>query len=753
MTIKLVIFDFDGVFTDGKFMFCQNGNSSKSYNCKDAYALKMLKENNILSCIISHDTVVNLENAKHIYNRLNKISTGEIINKTIILDRFLSEFKLELGLDINYNEIAFMGDDLNDYDLLKIVGLSGCPNDAISKIKDICSFKSLYDGGRGAVREFVEHIIELNNEVKVDPEIKGNGKITAVIPVRSGSTRCKNKNIRDFGDTNLLKRKIEILKQVEGIDEILVSSNCDEMLKIASDLGVSIHKRDEYYSSSECPNHEYWTYLANNVGIYENLMIVNCVSPLVDKEIIEDIMRIYNNNKFKNDGITTVNEYQKFFWYSDIMKTVNYDINKTPNSQNLRKLSEITYAVSITSRNNIIKNNSIYGINPFFYKLNNITSIDIDHPHEFVISELLYNNNIESDKDASNLLKRRDNQTKLEMLDCTIRDGGYLNNWNFTDEEVLKCYKTVSECGYDYFEIGFRSNQPGKGKWYYSSDFDIINIKSQYNGCKIAIMCIVGNITINDFIDKKDSNVDLIRILMNKKTIVSSNLFYNEDQLIDSLDLINGLINKGYEVCFNIAYADIISDIEIDLICKSVSHIKLKALYLADTYGGFNEKNIPIVTNKFHKALNKYNPDNNIVLGFHIHNNCQDALSKYKTAKYQGFGMIDSSICGLGRGAGNLITEDVVLNNMNYHSKDTIWNLLECGYEMTIHSEILSKDKYMAKQFYIIAGILSLHPDYIKELLNSQLHDKERFDMIFKLDLYTKENNCRGYDKLLISKI
>ena len=62
--------------------------------------------------------------------------------------------------------------------------------------------------------------------------------ITAVIPVRSGSTRCKNKNIRYFNESNLLKMKIEQLKKVKNLDRILVSSNCDEMLNIAKNLDV-----------------------------------------------------------------------------------------------------------------------------------------------------------------------------------------------------------------------------------------------------------------------------------------------------------------------------------------------------------------------------------------------------------------------------------------------------------------------------------------------------------------------------------
>ena len=95
--------------------------------------------------------------------------------------------------------------------------------------------------------------------------------ISAIIPVRKGSIRVKNKNIRSFGDTNLLERKIKILKKVKGIDEIIVSSDCDKMLSVAEKLGVLTHTREKFYASSSCSAYQYYNYMAKNVGKYENL--------------------------------------------------------------------------------------------------------------------------------------------------------------------------------------------------------------------------------------------------------------------------------------------------------------------------------------------------------------------------------------------------------------------------------------------------------------------------------------------------
>jgi len=90
-------------------------------------------------------------------------------------------------------------------------------------------------------------------------------KITAIIPVRKGSVRVKNKNLKPFAGTNLLEIKIKQLKQINFIDKIVVSSDCDKMLKIAKNYNVDIHKRDEYFASSKADNSEFFKNLAENI--------------------------------------------------------------------------------------------------------------------------------------------------------------------------------------------------------------------------------------------------------------------------------------------------------------------------------------------------------------------------------------------------------------------------------------------------------------------------------------------------------
>lgn len=747
--IEIAVFDFDGVFTNGKFYFNDN-DVYKCYNSKDAYSLKLLKNNNIKCAVITNDEVVSIENAVHIFSRLDMYSIGSNEPKLNILNKWLNE------LNISYENVAYMGDDLPDIPILKLTKLSSCPIDAVKDVKDICKYICKNKGGNGSVREFVEKILEYNISYtdSIKNITKNDGKITAIIPVRKGSVRCKNKNIRNFCDTNLLKLKICALKNIQEIDEIIVSSDCPQMLNLANDLGVKIHARPEYYSSSECQNHEYWKYIAESVGECDNFMMVNCVSPLINENIMNKFIKTYKENNYKN--MVTVNDKYKFFCDTITKKEINFNLNKSLNSQSLKPLSEITFGLCISERKDIIETSCIFGKNPYFYKLDDIESIDIDNNNEFIVSELLFQNNITDTNIAKLIMDRRAN--KIEMIDCTIRDGGYLNNWNFTNKEIIDCYEIVSELNYDYFEIGFRSNEqllPNKGKWCYSTENDINKIVEKYNGCKIAVMAKIGTVTIDDFIKKNMSNITMVRVLLgrsaNNNNVITSR--YTIGDLINAKEFCCKLIEYGYEVCINFGCGDLLDDEEINNIVHTFNNVKLKALYLADTYGGFNSKNIPTQLHKFYIELQKYNSD--IKIGFHIHNNNGDGLEKVKVAIYHGCTMIDSSINGSGRGAGNLKTEEYICYRYgDHHNFKAIICPIAMYYTNIITKEYYNKNNVRQHIYYNIAGVLSLHPDYILEILsNFNMNAEEDIKIIFQINDYTIKNNARNYDKNLIKQL
>jgi YrbI family 3-deoxy-D-manno-octulosonate 8-phosphate phosphatase len=757
MVIKFVCFDFDGVFTDGKFYFNNNNTFvSKCYNAKDTYALKLLKKNGIKCGIITNDKIISIEYAPHIFNRLDKVSLGSDKFKLEILDTWLDAY------EFSYEEVAYIGDDLADIPVLKKIGFSACPNDAVDDVKEVSQYICKNKGGAGAVREFVDLIIKKNiSEIErnnINLNINNDGKITAVIPVRKGSTRCKNKNIRKFGDTNLLKLKIETLKKVKGIDRILVSSNCDKMLGIAKDMGVDIHKRDELYATSNCTGADLNVYLAKAVET-EFFMRISIMTPFIPnkyEECINLFKDIVTSNKY--DSLNTFNISQHFTWNDT--KPMNYQYDKEIPSFQLPKWYIPNFGINIIETKNVIKYKNIIGKKPYFYKTDLIQGIDIDYPCDFLISEMLYNHNIVNEEVADLIIKKRDND-KIELLDCTIRDGGYLHNWEYSFEQVKDCYKSVSDSGYHYFEIGFKADESiikNKGKWYYSKEEDVKRVKESCNNqCKIAVLIKPGDININNIPHSYDSSIDLYRVLINRSTekMDKDYSFYTKENIEESCKVAQDLITKGYEVTINIGCFDIITDTEIKLICNNINNINgLKAIYLADTYGSGTIKNIPIQLHKFYLEFNKY--DSNIPFGFHCHNNNEDALSKTSTAIYHGCTMIDSCIGGLGRGAGNLKSEQL----MSYLYKDNTKYINKISPLIVYFDKhILSKKEYQqnyhinSHPYYMISSKFSLHPNYIFEILSMDTDVITDINLIIKLNKYTKENNNRNYNKKLIKNL
>ena len=156
--IKLVIFDFDGVFTDGSVFIDYNNHIIKKYNIKDGTGISLLKKNNIEVGVISG--FKENESQMNILKHLNiSFKAFNIKNKVEVAKKWCKN--LNLCID---KEVAFMGDDINDLDLLNEVYLSGCPNDCIQQLKNVCDFKSVCSGGNGAIREFCDYILSLDTK-------------------------------------------------------------------------------------------------------------------------------------------------------------------------------------------------------------------------------------------------------------------------------------------------------------------------------------------------------------------------------------------------------------------------------------------------------------------------------------------------------------------------------------------------------------------------------------------------------------
>ena len=211
------------------------------------------------------------------------------------------------------------------------------------------------------------------------------GKLIAVVPVRAGSQRVKDKNIKPFANSNLLTLKLQTLKNVANIDRIIVNSDSDDMLDIALKNRVSTHKREDYYASSECNNSEYFQHIAE-VTDADYIMYAPVTAPLVSKETYFACIDKFMNSDINN--LVTVSDVKHHMWLDG--KPLNYNPKNAPNSQDLPDVVSINYGICIISRDDMIENRNIVTENPYFYKLDEIESIDIDTEFDFFIAEQIY---------------------------------------------------------------------------------------------------------------------------------------------------------------------------------------------------------------------------------------------------------------------------------------------------------------------------------------------------------------------------
>ena len=149
--IKMFITDVDGVLTDGGMYYGVSGDALKKFNAKDGMGFGLLKEADIATAIITG------EEHKSVSTRANKIRVGWTARG--VKDKLAKAIELSGYYDVSLSEVAYIGDDINDIDLLKNVGYSACPSDAIDEVKDIVGYVCKRKGGEGCVREFIDRCL------------------------------------------------------------------------------------------------------------------------------------------------------------------------------------------------------------------------------------------------------------------------------------------------------------------------------------------------------------------------------------------------------------------------------------------------------------------------------------------------------------------------------------------------------------------------------------------------------------------
>ena len=258
------------------------------------------------------------------------------------------------------------------------------------------------------------------------------------------------------------------------------------------------------------------------------------------------------------------------------------------------------------------------------------------------------------EKKGSILTVRED----LKVFDCTIRDGGLVNNYHFSDDFVRAHYETCVAAGVDYMEIGKNvsptiMSEAEYGPWNFCKEEDIRRIVGENKtNMKIAVMSDIGRSLKEELRPKSESVVDMIRIA----TYVH--------QIPAAIELIEDAHAKGYETTVNIMAISKSFDDELDEVLAQLAKTPVDVIYIADSFGSFYPEQIKKLTEKYLKVAQESGKK----VGIHAHNNLQLAYANTLEAMIYGTSFLDVTISGLGRGAGNCPLELLIgfLKNPKY---------------------------------------------------------------------------------------
>ncbi|MFH1622624.1 MAG: aldolase catalytic domain-containing protein [Candidatus Omnitrophota bacterium] len=300
---------------------------------------------------------------------------------------------------------------------------------------------------------------------------------------------------------------------------------------------------------------------------------------------------------------------------------------------------------------------------------------------------------------------------KIKVFDCTVRDGGLINNHDFEDRFVKEAYKALSAAGVDYMEMGYKNSKrlfsPKEfGKWKFCDDDAISKIIDGIeSNTKISIMVDVDRVDVEDVKPCKESPVDMIRVASYVKDIDKA------------IFLVNHFADKGYETTVNIMAISRALDNEIDEALHQLEEeSKAQVVYIVDSFGALYQESTEFLVKKFKSILKTKE------VGMHAHNHQQLAFCNTIEAIIHDANYMDGTIYGIGRAAGNCPLELLIgfLKNPKFDIRPILdvisnefiplRNKIEWGYIIP----------------YAISGMFNEHPRTAMALRNSDKKENYR---------------------------
>lgn len=304
---------------------------------------------------------------------------------------------------------------------------------------------------------------------------------------------------------------------------------------------------------------------------------------------------------------------------------------------------------------------------------------------------------------------------QIKVVDCTIRDGGLVNDSHFDLETVRAVYKAVSEAGVDYVELGYRNSKkmfsPDEyGAWRFC-DEDMLRKATDgiESDTRIAVMQDAHKAVAEDVLPKEESVVDMIRVATYVKDIDKA------------IKLANTAAEKGYETTINVMAISHALDRELDEALMQIEEeTSVVACYIVDSFGALYSEDIDYLVHKYQRFLKTKE------VGIHCHNQQQLGYANTIEGIIKNANYLDGTLYGLGRAAGNCPLELLIgfLKNPKYDIRPLLG---------VIGKAILPLRKTMNWGYsvpYMVAGMLNLHPLEAMNLMGLPEDHPDRSDFV-----------------------
>lgn len=326
--------------------------------------------------------------------------------------------------------------------------------------------------------------------------------------------------------------------------------------------------------------------------------------------------------------------------------------------------------------------------------------------------------------------------SNIKVLDCTLREGGYVNNWNFKYENICEILSALVSANIDFIETGFFKSLK------YNKDKSIFSNISQLEE-------VTNNISKNTLytlmINYGEYDIHKIPVCENDKILLR--VAFKKEQCSHALDYCKKLKNKGYGIFINPMHTNIYNHEELLNLVEDVNTIAPFGFTVTDTTGSMKEEDLISIISVIDENL-----DNNIKLCFHSHNNLQLSLANSRTlidlVKNREL-IIDSTLLGMGRGAGNLCTEVIIKYLNEYYNKSynisPIYNVID-----NLINPIFKNNYWGYSVPYYLTAINKCHPNYAKYLLDKYCASD---DIIEKILLLIPQEYRANYNPKIIDKI